>query len=589
MRKGATSAPVTLTFINSGSVATSAVNFMWVGSADLNTQDPIFKINTEAADSCTKKTSGLAPRATCTMTVYFAPNSGTATAQAGPRSLVMSAEAGGIVDLFSFYGYALNPTNSGFIRATSTGQPLAFHQFPGMTPDPVTTAPSQEFEFVNGSTAIAGAITVVRTAGQGTNTNDFEVLSSGAGAGANPCGDNDGLAASQSCTFVVRFHPTGWSWDPVTTAYRMASVAVQSVTGATLGVFGRMQSPTRLAITPTDSDAYDFGQVVTTTTASKAFTVSNVGETPSAALTFTTSVLYFAVPPGGCTGLTLAGWDMAASPTAPAATTCSTSTITASPGNATGYNEGTFEATDGVVTSNAPYASFTGVANTALAVNNTAMTFPAQAVGTVSSAQTITLGNGVLGSDTLDSGLLTIALADKTNFTLVGGSCPDLGTGPKPTGLPGGTECTAVVQFIPQTLPANGTFTTTLDFNATPGNAQRVNISGTAVTSLTTDPATSAVFGSTCDINNTSCNITVYNADGAPTTSYLQTSIVGGNYVIVEDTCVAMKLAGGQNCRITVAALFTANTPLKTATLNINGGAPGNSASLTLNSTAPTP
>jgi hypothetical protein len=228
----------------------------------------------------------------------------------------------------------------------------------------------------------------------------------------------------------------------------------------------------------------------------------------------------------------------------------------------------------------------TSVIDTALALSATTMTFPSQAVGSVSTTQTITISD-VTGAR--DSGVLAAALQDQVNFTLVSTGANDcvkgtnFGAATKPVGVTDLTPCTLGVRFIPQTL-GTGTFTSNLTITGTPGGTKTVAITGTAKSALTIDATSPTVLAAEHTYTVTlSSGVT-----GAfATTAYLVTSLSGSNYFITQDECVATKLTAGDSCQITVVPLFTAATPLKTGTLTVNGGTAGTTATLVLNSTTP--
>jgi hypothetical protein len=234
--------------------------------------------------------------------------------------------------------------------------------------------------------------------------------------------------------------------------------------------------------------------------------------------------------------------------------------------------------------------SATSVIDTLLSLAPTTVTFPNPvAVGTMSAsgdAQTVVLSNAA-GART--SGLFTLTLADTVNFTIVGTTCPQASdaTAADEVGLGTATvlTCTATVAFKPQTL-GTGTFTTTLLFAASPGNSKTLTLTGTAVSALTITNATPVVAGLGATVDAPLAINVVLNGD-APQTSYIHTTLTGGNYTIVEDNCAYTKLTGGDSCIIRVAYLGAPVTPLKTGTLTVDGGTPGQRASVVLNSTTP--
>jgi hypothetical protein len=599
---------VTLLFQNTGSVPTSALSYQWKkGDATLdpstvddqpNTPDLQFNIVTEGT-TCATQGKTLAPGATCTLTVNFKPLSSTALGTHPSEKLTLAADQGGLVDFFTFTATVLDPANSAWV-ATSTGT-NAFFAFAGKTPSPIVapaTAPSQIFQLTKGtSSAALTGITITGT-DVGT-TSDFEVVTSGTAAGAAPC--SGGVGSTGTCTFAVIFHPT--TYTP-TSVYRWTVLSLSANAGAVsishlLGVWGQVQSPAALTLTPAPSTAVDqFGQIVVGNSVSKTFTVTNTGETASG--TITVAGLVTGVTPAAL-GAGFAVTGCASTKLAPVGSTGNscTVTVTATPsaiGTITSglqAFDGTVASSDGTGTPPVPAAqtvTATGVYNTALSLSATTVTFPSQAVGTTSAVQVVTITNA---PNALDTGVLAIALQDAANFTILPATGVNdcAGTNHAGATTPVGLTtahltCTVSVEFIPQAL-GTGTFTSNLTFTDPNGTGaaavKTVAITGTAVSALTvTTPATSPVVVAT-----TPLPVTVTLSSGVPgtfLTPFLNTSISGGNYIITEDECVANKLSAGNTCQITVQFVGSAATPAKTGTLTIDGGSPGLRATLNLTS-----
>jgi hypothetical protein len=575
VRKGSQSGSVTLTFKNTGSVATDALHFQWGGLAT-DVADPEFVILSETGTGCVGKTS-LAAGATCTVTVNFAPSSTSVVGTRTPKLFVLSAAQGGIVDDFQFTAAALDPASSGWM-ATATPA-LGFFAFPGMTPSPVTTAPIQLFQLTNGTAAAIGSLGLGiaglngATVG-GPGVGDFELVVIGSDAGAAPCGNT--LAASASCTFAVKFHPMTWT---STTVFRHAQVTVGAaeIAGASMGIWGKVQSPAQLVLTPAQiasADFYAFGQVVIGQNTVKSFTVTNAGETASAAVAMSlVNSLGSALTVGGGCNVVLA-----------VGATC-TGTLTASPGANLGSFAGTLQATAAGATSSATVTvGGAGVLDTTLTVNSPTMTFAPEAVGMNSLPQTATLSNL---AQARNSGVVKVTLADTTNFSIVSDGCSTLEDAGTARGLNGSESCGVSIRFQPQTL-GTGTFTTTLTFSATPGSTQTVTITGTAISALMVSPVGPVTINPlSLPTVASPLTVNVWLQSGAPATDYIKTSMSGSAFIIVEDQCVANKLQSGYSCHVKVAYVGGTVTPLKTSTLTINGGSAGNSASVVFNSTTP--
>jgi hypothetical protein len=230
-------------------------------------------------------------------------------------------------------------------------------------------------------------------------------------------------------------------------------------------------------------------------------------------------------------------------------------------------------------------ARASAVNDTILTVSPTSVSFGTTSVGTSSATTLVTLHNQ---DDSMTSGLLTIAIADATNFSLsVDADCPVYTNATAEQGLVMDTDCLVGVTFKPQTL-GTGTFETDLTFKATPGSLKTVHVTGIAQSAMHIANAAPIVIAPSYTIENPYV-ITVYVDPNTPMTSYIKTTLAGGNFVIVEDQCVATKMSDGDSCRIKVAPLYTVAEPNKTATLTVNGGAAGNSVTATLNSITPPP
>lgn len=581
VRVGDSSAAVTLLFKNIGSVATSSLSYQWAGVTS-NNQDAEFLINLEDPTRCAGKTS-LGPNETCTVIVRFAPSASEpmvpqALGIRATKNFTLSAVTGGIVQAFKFTAASLNPADSGWIGIS--GGALAFHTFPGSTvgssTKPTTGFPKQVFQLTN-ATAISLTNVGLTLSTGGTN---FTLITDGADAGNQPCTST--LGPSSQCTFGVGFTPDVWT---ATTVYRHGTVTATGFPGgAVLGLYGRVQSPAELVITPSQTnvtvDPYDFGQVVVNTDPTKSFTVTNMGETTSAAVAMT-------ILANASSRFDLAG--TCTTTLAPGAS-CTGSVIYSAPTAVPTPNPQsiTFQATATGATPSAQIIAKAEVVNdTILSVTPTAVSFGTTSVGTSSATTLVTLHNE---DGSLTSGLLTIAIGDTTNFSLaVDSDCPVYTDATAEHGLVMDTDCLVGVTFTPKTL-GTGTFETSLTFRATPGSLKTVVVSGIAQSAMhISNTAPIVIAPSPTYTVDSPYTITVYMDPGAPMTSYIKTTLTGGNFVIVEDQCVATKMDDGDTCRIKVAPLYSTAEPNRTATLTVNGGSAGNSVTATLNSITPPP
>jgi hypothetical protein len=560
VRKGQTSGNVTLLFQNTGSVPTSALEYQW-GTAAVNTADGQFNIVSEATTGCVGRSS-LAAQATCTVTINFTAASGSTAGTTVTKGFTLSANQGGVVDVFALSATPIATTGSAYY---STATVQAFYAFPGTTISGAATPPTQIFTFTNATglgIAVADVIAITpNTAGVNPNFVVDPTL------GSAPCSvlSPATVPASGSCTFSVAFQPAAWT---AITADRVATIG----TGATtLGLFGVVQSPAKLTLLPAP---VTFGQVVVgTTSAAQTFTVTNVGQTKSGVVTLpvTGANPTLFVTGGNCT----AALDPGAS--------C-VGTVSVVPQNNSGDLAANIKATDGTVSSATTALTATGVNDTVLGLPaTTAAVTGTTAVGKTSATLTVAVTNA---AGARDSGVLAIALADTTNFALVapgsGTACSTLSGATPPVGLAGGATCTVGIAFKPQSLGTAGAFTTNLTVTGTPGGAKSMAITATAISALSISPAGPVVIDSTTTLANRTITVTL--AAGAPETAYLTTSISGGSYFIASDGCVATILDGGGTCQLVLEFVATAATPKKTGTLTVSGGTPGSTATLVVNS-----
>jgi hypothetical protein len=319
------------------------------------------------------------------------------------------------------------------------------------------------------------------------------------------------------------------------------------------------------------------------------FTLTNAGESASDALALSITgpaASHYSVTAGTCAGTMAAGATCSGTVTFAAGTT---------PGSAPGdVLDATLNAS---VAGSAVALDFSAwaVAPTILGMQQSAggapmgtMAFGTATsgqtpVGTSSSVMSVWVGNA---ANAMTTGLLTLTLGDKVNFAIDTTNCPLATNVPLPTsGLVGGGSCQVDIIFTPKTLPANATFTTTLTASEAGGSTPAVlAITGYAKSALSCGASPlNAVTNSTTSPKEIVCSLAL----GAPTTSYLKTSLTGTDFMVVWDDCLVTKLSSNQSCSVFVAFIGTAPTTNKTSTLTVNGGVAGNSASVVINSSTP--
>jgi len=213
---------------------------------------------------------------------------------------------------------------------------------------------------------------------------------------------------------------------------------------------------------------------------------------------------------------------------------------------------------------------------TAVAATNT---FPPTAV-TGYTQQDFTIVNGTNTTDFQTSGVVAVTLggAGATQFQLVGTDCaPNVG-------LSSGTGCTVTVRFAPTALSADGNaITATLNVTATPGSAAPTTILGMPKSALTIAAIDTGTIPPTRVMAAQTETFTITKDATAVPTAALDTSITGTDFILVDDQCYGKVLSGSgasATCRLFVKYIGLATTTAKTATLTVNGGSAGQSASV---------
>jgi hypothetical protein len=309
-----------------------------------------------------------------------------------------------------------------------------------------------------GTTSAAQTLTLSNTGTAGATGITATVTAPFARSGGT-CGAT--LAAATTCTINVVFSPTA-TGAASGTATITANVAVSGSpvaltgTGTTAAAGTASVSPTSLA----------FGnQAVGTTSGAQAVTVTNTGTVALAGGTFTF---------GGGTGFARAGGGGGGTCTATLAVGAScTYNVVFSPTAVTTYNRTLTVAYSGATVTGTPVAlTGTGTGTAAVTVTPASLTFGAQATGTTSAFQTLTLSNTTAAPFT---GLTATFTGP---FSRAGGGGANCGT----TLASGGT-CTIRVQFSPTAVGA-ATGSVAITGSATVVNSP-VTLSGTGVQGVT--------------------------------------------------------------------------------------------------------
>ena len=576
---------LTLVFTNTGGVPAQQLDKTIV-ETPTGTE---FTVAAENPGTCLSG-AALAPQKTCTVNVRFTPTT------LGLKTAVFSLFAAAVSPVnVNLRALAISPSAS--VYAVVKGATNSLYTFPGSTV-PTSTGTKVYFELHNNVAGVTLNLTgdttnplgpdITFVAGVGRPT-DF-VLAKETDATGVACGAS--LSPAGICVFSVTFKPA--LWEGSGTLYRWATIAYNASTtpagtaGPIAAVIGQVQKPAKLQLTAAStttititgtSPSFDanFGQILEQQSASLTFTIQNIGEAATAGAvgaTLAAGAASYATVTNTCGTTALA-----------AGATC-TATVTVSSTLGT-HSGGTVQATGAASEiSDEIYSLSVNVVNAAhLVLTNTGTAATPTPAGQTGTSLTITVTNGVVGTDTSanrqDSGPLTVSLTPATDFTVdtsTASTCIDQDTGTYLTSLAGGGQCTIVVMFTPQSAGAK---TTTLSVGATPGGTtQTVTLTGNALGDLLitppstaatpvalTVPASGPIVGSFSVINN-----------GPKATGLLKESLGGTNkalFAITSDSCFGQNLQPGDTCLVSVVFLGTSNgTTAQTATLNVTDGSP---------------
>ncbi|MGA9654718.1 MAG: choice-of-anchor D domain-containing protein [Polyangia bacterium] len=579
---------LTLWFTNLGQVPAVGLQTTWVQTG---TQFSL----AENPGTCTTVGS-LAPSATCSVNVQFTP-----TAAAGLQTAVLSLFGQAIAAVnVNLQGTGIATSNS--VYAQPVGGTNSFYTFAGTTAVGSTTGTTAYFVLYNNTTAnvalgsdattFAGAA-IAFAPGIGGSEGDFTLTKATTTGAGVACGTGN-LAPAGFCTFAVTFKPTSW----VGTGTRDRWAAVSGPQGNILGVLGQVQQPAQLQLSATATSAVtitgvtpaffvDFGQILVGQTPSLTFTISNVGQAPTAgapSLKLTGTSTFATVGTSTCgTGTTA----LAAGGTC---TVVVNSQLTSVLGPNVGLSVQAVDTATGGSgeTSLETYFLQAEVVNpVSLVVTPPSSTnFGSTQVGVPTTALTIIVTNGS-GGDTVvtrqTSTPLQVQLSDSTNFAVDPSSTcinPSGGYVALPTPNPGSVNsCSLVIDFAPL---AAGAMTTNVSVaGATPNP---VTLTGTGLSDLSISPNSNTnpvVLAGTPP----SASFTVTNANSSQVTKLLREALGGTNataFAITDDTCYGTPLSTG-NCTVTVTFIGTVSTTTaQTASLTVTDGTANNTASVAM-------
>jgi len=511
---GMMSAPATFTITNTGTAPSGTLAASVTGTG--------FVIG---ANSCNGMT--LAPAATCTVAVTFAPTS-----------------AGSAMGMLTVTG---SPGGSAGAMLTGTG----------VAPGALAISPStQDFGMVTqGGNSATTAFTVTNSGGTltsalavslgGADMTQFQVTADGC--------NGQTLAGSATCQITARFSPTspGAKTASLTVTATMGGTTVASITGTGL-------APGALTITPTE---HDFGSVLQgTPSATIDFLVTNTGGSASGTLTTSLSgpnAADFMMTANTCMNNTLAASATCTitarlTPSAPGPRTASL-TVSATPGgNATASLSGA------------------GLGPANLTILPATHDFGGVVTGQ-SAAQTFTVtNNGGVASAAATS---TLSGADSGQFSILGDTCG--------AAIPPAGTCRVTVGFAPTTT---GSKVARLNVSASPGGTAMSDLMGSGVApgNLSINPS-SHDYGSIVQGGMTATFAYVVTNTGGADTGMLAVTLPGSDFTRTTDGCNGQVLTSGANCTISVR--FNPGTPgPKSVNMQVSA-TPGGIASANLTGT----
>lgn len=513
-------ATVSITVRNAGGAMTGVPSAAISGSADFTIMN----------NGCT---AALAPAASCTIAVRFAPSSmgaktGTLTVMATPGGTATAALSG-----------------TGATPGALTISPTT-HDFGGVLLGMMST--TQTFTITNTGGSASGTLATTIT---GTRASDFEKT-------ADTCNTMT-LGAGLTCVVTLRFHAN----------VRGAAGASLSVTGSPGGIAqaslqGTGQAPPSLTLSPTTTD---FGTVTMGQTATQVFTLRNDGDASTGTLTINVTGTDFTISANGCT-TPLAG-----------AASCMI-TVQYAP-SAAGARSGGLTASGAA--GGSASATLTGNGQTAasLSASPTTVAFGGVTVGSTSAVMMYTLSNSGQATST------AITLTASAGFAIQAPTGADCRSGV--TTLGGGQACTVRLTFTPSAAGAvSGGMST---FAASQGGSGTVTLTGTGLTpaNLALSPGTLTY---TTVVGQSSDDMVVVTNSGQSQSGPLGITLTGpADFAIVtglaSDCAAGAMLAGGASCNVRIRFTPGSRTSFS-ATLTVSA-TPGGSRMATINGTGQAP
>ncbi len=375
------------------------------------------------------------------------------------------------------------------------------------------------------------------------------------------------LAANASCTLAISFSPTaaGSFTDILTLSYNDGVTAQSS----SIDFVGAAAGPALLTLS--DTDPYDFGNVVIGTTQQHTFTMTNSGNTIASNIASTALTAPFAFKGGSYPGVGGSCFTNLA-----ALDTC-TLVVDVSPAAA------------GVLNDTLTLSYNDGVGSVSLTKSLT-VTGVNSSVLTISDADPYDFGGVIVGATTThiftltNAGTTAISSISVTglsgDFSFTGGFYPGT-SGTCGTTLAASSSCTIDVQFSP-IAPSAITATMTVNyFNGSTFQTATRSLVGTGATPavLTISEADPYNYGSVAVGSTTSHTFTVTNSGGVSATSMNGSGLAapytftGGVFPGTGGTC-SSTLAAGTTCTLVVEfAPTVAGVASDQIEINYNDGA----------------
>lgn len=489
---GQTSTASMFTVTNTGSAASSAVTVAISGG---NASD--FSIG---ANTCT---GTLAPAATCTVSVTFAPPSAASphmasamlTASAGTATASSALSGRAVADV----GFTVTPTPFSF-GTTAVGTPTASHTF----------------TVTNTGGVPSGTLTASLT---GLDATQFTL-------GTDGC-TGMVLAGGATCDIDVTYSPTSAGDHGGT-----LSVSASPGGTANAALSGRAQVPAAITVVP---GSRNFGSVVQGQMSSTVdFTVRNTGgvATANVAVTITgTDASEFSVVSDLCSGSPLAG-----------GATC-TITVQYTAGSVNGAKTATLAVSAGSLSASAMLLA-TSTPLGAITITPNSNDFGRSTVGTATGGRTFTVTN--TGGSSVGPMVIGVAGTNPTDFPIGSNTCSG-------TMLTAGGTCTVAVAFNPSATGARDGLLTANGAGASAGGTASLNGIGDTAALIQVTP-TAASFGSVATSASLDLPFTVTNAGTAPTGAItaVVTGVAATQFSVVSVGTCSAPLAGGASCTVTV-------------------------------------